>query len=94
MELRHLRYFCVLAEELHFGKAAARLHISQPPLSRQIEQLETELGFLLFHRPKRMVELTAAGAVFFSRSKTNIQTTRLLAKIRTWLTLEWERSKS
>lgn len=69
MELRHLRYFVAVAEERNFTRAAERLHIAQPPLSRQIQQLEEELGVVLIEKGVRPLRLTEAGAFFYAHAK-------------------------
>jgi LysR family transcriptional regulator, benzoate and cis,cis-muconate-responsive activator of ben and cat genes len=92
MELRHLRYFQVLAETLNFTRAAERLHIAQPPLSRQIQQLEDELGVVLLERG-RPLRLTEAGRYFYEHSHTLLDqlgtvcdnTRRIGAGEKTWM---------
>jgi DNA-binding transcriptional LysR family regulator len=82
MELRSLRYFVAVAEELHFGRAARRLHMTQPPLSRAIRQLETDLGVALFERSPSGVVLTPVGAWFLRDARALLdRADRLRAKV-------------
>lgn len=83
IELRHLHYFIAVAEELNFGRAAERLHIAQPPLTRQIQQLEQILGVKLFYRTTRRIELTEAGQVYLAEARrvlTRVQEGVVLAR--------------
>ena len=73
MELRHLRYFVAVAEEENVSRAALKLHVSQPGLSRQIRDLEDEIGFQLFERSAKSLKLTAAGKVFLTEATTVLQ---------------------
>src|SRR5437764_12261217 len=73
MELRHLRYFVAVAEEENVSRAALKLHVSQPALSRQIRDLEDELGFLLLERTAKSVRLTEAGRKFLEEARAVVE---------------------
>jgi DNA-binding transcriptional LysR family regulator len=76
MELRHLRYFMVVGEEQHYGRASRRLRVAQPALSRQIQNLEEEIGFKLFDRLPRGVKLSAAGTLFLEDARRILEAVR------------------
>src|SRR6202008_129870 len=73
MELRHLRYFAAVGEGQHYGRAARRLRVAQPALSRQVQDLEEELGFKLFERLPRGVKLSTAGTLFLEDAQRILQ---------------------
>ena len=81
MELRHLRYFVATAEEMSMSRAAARLRVSQPPLSRQIRDLEREIGTLLFNRRNRRLQLTTAGEFFLAEAKQILSQVKRAARL-------------
>src|SRR6201996_8058555 len=80
LEVRQLRYFVAVAEELHFGRAAERLGMAQPPLSRAIRHLERQLGVVLLERTTRQVRLTAAGEVLLRDARTVLEAVTAAAR--------------